>query len=66
VVASRLMKVNTTRCQQVGGLMRSEEMFKRAVVRYSINGSIESITEEVCRPCITAEACRLTWCDAGQ
>ena len=27
--------------------MRSEEMFKRAVVRYSINGSIESITEEV-------------------
>ena len=39
--------VMTKHKMQVGGMMRSEEMFKRAVVRYSINGSIESITEEV-------------------
>lgn len=35
---------------QVGGFMRTENAFRRVVLRYSINGSVEALTEEVYRP----------------
>lgn len=35
---------------QVGGFMRDENAFRRVILRYSCNGQVESLTEEVYRP----------------
>lgn len=35
---------------QVGGFMRAEHAFRRVILRYSVNGQVESLTEEVYRP----------------
>lgn len=35
---------------EVGGMMRSKQLFRRVILRYSINGQMESISEEVWRP----------------
>ncbi len=35
---------------QVGGMMRSEALFRRVIVRYAITGHIEAISHETWRP----------------
>jgi hypothetical protein len=39
-----------TDMHQVGGMMRTQPIFKRVILRYSINGQIEGISEETWRP----------------